>query len=203
MAAVRLREAAVNAKRRIECRSLKPPPPKHRFMNPIAARILARPSEAAALLVLAALAGALAFQYLGGYSPCALCIIQRLAMCGVAALLLVARFGLAGRWRAGAAGLAALAGLLALGATGVALYQGYINLVPGLSCSARLMLTINDLPTAAWLPEVFSASGDCVLINPTVFELALPYTAAAVDAVLVMLAALAARQFGAARAQLA
>lgn len=160
-------------------------------MNRFAAFTLNRPAESAALLVLVAIGTALAFQYLADYSPCALCIIQRLAMIGVALLLVAARLAPAGAARSG---LAVLGGAVALGALVTALYQGYINIAPGMSCSAKLMLAINDLPTAAWLPEVFLASGNCVPFNPTVFEIALPYGAAAVDAALVVLAGLIVRQ---------
>jgi len=167
-------------------------------LSSLASRVLAAPAQAALGLVIAAMSTALAFQYLGDYSPCALCIIQRLAMTSVALLLVAARLAPAGAPRNG---LALLGGAGALGALLTALYQGYINIAPGMSCSAKLMLAINELPTAAWLPEVFLASGDCVLLNPTVFELAMPYAAAAVDAALVVLAGLIVRQSRRAQAQ--
>lgn len=160
-------------------------------LSSLASRVQAAPAQAALVLVMAALGTALAFQYLGDYAPCALCILQRLGMTSVALLLVAARLAPTGVPRSG---LALLAGAGALGAMAAALYQGYINLVPGMSCSAKLMLAINELPTAEWLPEVFLASGDCVLFNPTVFELAMPYAAAAVDAALVVLAGLIVRQ---------
>ncbi|MEF9996072.1 MAG: disulfide bond formation protein B [Burkholderiaceae bacterium] len=160
-------------------------------LNAITRRVLAVPIETALVLVLASIGTALLFQHVGGYSPCALCIIQRLAMTAVALLLLAARLGRSPLWRGG---LAAGAGVVALGATIAGLYQVYLNIVPGMSCSARLMLTINELPPAQLWPNVYSASGDCVLFNPTVFELALPYAAVGVDALLVLLCGLALRQ---------
>ena len=166
------------------------------FLNSITRRIAAAPAEAALALVALSIGGALLFQHIGGYSPCALCIIQRLAMTTVALLLVAARLGSAPLWRGG---LAVTAGVVALGATMAGLYQAYLNIVPGMSCSARLMLTINELPLAQLLPDVYYASGDCVLFNPTLFELAMPYAAAGVDAMLVVLAGLALRQASARR----
>ncbi len=119
---------------------------------------------AIAVVCLAAVAGAVAFQHVLDKQPCPWCILQRVIFLAMAAVALLgsgwARFG----GRIGGALTAASAGLVALiGASGVAtaLYQ---NQVASHSASCDLTLAdriISGLGLDAWQPEVFEVRASC------------------------------------------
>ncbi len=95
-------------------------------MTTMQARLVERPRLAPALILLASVAmlgGALAFQYLGGLAPCALCIYQRIPYAVTIALSVIA-LPLAGTL--GRRGLAIAVGLCSLafaGGAAVALFH--------------------------------------------------------------------------------
>jgi protein dithiol:quinone oxidoreductase len=131
-------------------------------MRPTA--ILHRPRLLAALMA-AACAGALAsglfVQYVLGYDPCSLCVLQRLGFVGVlgTAVLLVA---LPGAYLLSIA-LAGTLAVITLGGLGVASYQVWLQAFPPLvsACGRGIAGYFDDWPFEAALRWLFEAPGDC------------------------------------------
>jgi disulfide bond formation protein DsbB len=125
-----------------------------------------------AAAALACLASALVLQHAFEKEPCPLCILQRYAYVGVGlfALLAAWRSPATDHWVWG--GQAAASGLAGLG---VAIH--HVNLLAnpeGASCSFAIARLVEELPTAQWLPSVFSATGLCTDIGFSLMGLSMP-----------------------------
>lgn len=141
-----------------------------------------------ALAALACLASALVLQHAFGKEPCPLCILQRYAYWGMAlfALLAAWRSRAADHWLWG--GLATAAGLAGLG---VAIHHVSLLADPeSASCSFAVARFVEGLPTAQWLPSVFSATGFCTDVGFDLLGLNMPQWSA-VSLAALCLAALA------------
>lgn len=136
----------------------------------------------------ACLVSALVLQHAFDKEPCPLCILQRYGYLGVAlfALLAAWRSPAADHWVWGS--LAAVAGLAGLG---VAIHHvGLLANPEGASCSFAVARFVEELPTAQWLPSVFSATGFCTDIGFNLLGLSMPQWSA-VSLAALSLAALA------------
>ena len=145
---------------------------------------------ACAALSFAGLAGALAVQGLGGWQPCALCVLQRIVLL---AILLTACLGLvAPKTRLVAATLAASLGLLG---AGVAAWQCWVVAHPVTVCGADpLGLLINASILGKLMPWMFSSYGNCSIV-PSVLGLPMPAWSGSLFALQCALASLAAWRF--------
>lgn len=120
----------------------------------------------------ACLVSALVLQHAFDKEPCPLCILQRYGYLGVTlfALLAAWRSPAADHWLWGF--LAAAAGLAGLG---VAIHHvGLLANPEGASCSFAVARFVEELPTAQWLPSVFSATGFCTDIGFNLLGLSMP-----------------------------
>ncbi|MFM2446700.1 MAG: hypothetical protein RI936_1147 [Pseudomonadota bacterium] len=139
-----------------------------------------------AFAALACLACALVLQHAFDKQPCPLCILQRYGFLGVAlfALLAAWRSPAIDHWLWG--GLAAAAGLAGLG---VAIHHVSLLANPeGASCSFAVARFVEELPTAQWLPSVFSATGFCTDIGFELLGLSMPQWSAVSLAALCLVA---------------
>lgn len=148
-----------------------------------------------ALAIAAGMSGmaiALYSQHALGQAPCALCILQRYALCvailaGFAVAVARKRSASPRRGHQIANGLMLVAALL--GALVAARHAWSLH-HPAFTCGAdRVQDQVNALWTAQWLPQVFRATGSCADIVSPWWGLALP-TWALLLFVLFMVAAL-------------
>lgn len=127
-------------------------------------------------LVCAALMGAaLYFQYVMYLDPCPLCILQRIAVLGIAAVCLAGFLhnpGLAGRRIYGA-----LIGLAALSGAAVAGRQLWLQHLPPdkvPECGPGLDYLLDTLPLLDAMRKVLSGSGECAEIQWVFLGLSMP-----------------------------
>ena len=112
------------------------------------------------VLCVSGFGGALGVQGIAGWQPCALCVLQRILLLGMAAIFAV---GLSVRRLR----LAALVtgGLLGLAGVGVASWQCWMVAHPVVACGADpLGLAINASVLGRLLPWVFDSYGNCSIV---------------------------------------
>ncbi len=118
---------------------------------------------------------ALYMQHVMGLEPCPLCILQRIAVIGMGAVLLVALLhnpaGWGRRVYAGATALAALFGLLTAGRN-VWLQHLPPDRVP--DCGPGLDYMLEVFPLSRTLEMVFSGSGECAEVKWTFLGFSIP-----------------------------
>lgn len=116
---------------------------------------------------MALLAFALYLQHAAGLEPCPLCILQRYAFIGVAAVALLAAVHGPRQW--GARIYAALTGTLALAGGSVAVRQSLLQRFPPKESQSCLPADLNYLletfPLSQALPKIFAGSGDCAKVD--------------------------------------
>ena len=123
-----------------------------------------------AVLSFAMLGAALYFQYVEGYQPCPLCIMQRFAFVGIGLFSLLA--ALAQNTRTLWQGLGMLSGVAGIAVAG---YHVSLLLNPKSSCGIDpLENWVNQLPTARLLPQVFFSDGLCTAPLPPLFGISIP-----------------------------
>lgn len=123
-----------------------------------------------AVLSFAMLGAALYFQYVEGYQPCPLCIMQRFAFVGIGLFSLLA--ALAQNTRTLWQGLGMLSGVAGIAVAG---YHVSLLLNPKSSCGIDpLENWVNALPTARLLPQVFYSDGLCTAPLPPLFGISIP-----------------------------
>ena len=123
-----------------------------------------------AVLSFAMLGAALYFQYVEGYQPCPLCIMQRFAFVGIGLFSLLA--ALAQNTRTLWQGLGMLSGVAGIAVAG---YHVSLLLNPKSSCGIDpLENWVNALPTARLLPQVFFSDGLCTAPLPPLFGISIP-----------------------------
>lgn len=124
-----------------------------------------------ALISLALLAFALYLQHVEKMLPCPLCIIQRYLFAALALICLICTFLPRGAGKPGA-GLGLLA---ALGGAGVAGWHIWLQAHPALSCGIDpLETSLNKIPTATLLPDIFKADGLCSTGYAPILGLSIP-----------------------------
>ena len=132
------------------------------------------------LLVALACAGAIGFalyqQYHNFVEPCPMCIMQRLAEIAVGVLALIfALFNPKG-WLLKVAAL--LMSLSALAGVGVAGRQLWLQSLPAdqvPACGPGLEYMLDTMPFWSVMSDVLKGSGDCAVVDWTLFGLALPF----------------------------
>jgi len=123
-----------------------------------------------AVLSFAMLGAALYFQFVEGYQPCPLCIMQRFAFVGIGLFSLLA--ALAQNTRTLWQGLGMLSGVAGIAVAG---YHVSLLLNPKSSCGIDpLENWVNQLPTARLLPQVFFSDGLCTAPLPPLFGISIP-----------------------------
>ncbi|MGO4282107.1 Thiol:disulfide interchange protein DsbB [Cupriavidus sp. OV038] len=123
-----------------------------------------------AVLSFAMLGAALYFQFVEGYQPCPLCIMQRFAFVGIGLFSLLA--ALAQNTRTLWQGLGMLSGVAGIAVAG---YHVSLLLNPKSSCGIDpLENWVNALPTARLLPQVFFSDGLCTAPLPPLFGISIP-----------------------------
>jgi disulfide bond formation protein DsbB len=123
-----------------------------------------------AVVSFALLGAALYMQYVEGYQPCPLCIMQRFAFLGIGIFSLLAAIAQNTRtlWQ----GLGMLSGVAGIAVAG---YHVSLLLNPKASCGIDpLENWVNALPTAKLLPQVFYSDGLCTAPLPPLFGLSIP-----------------------------
>lgn len=123
-----------------------------------------------AVISFALLGAALYMQYVEGYEPCPLCIMQRFAFVGIGLFSLLAAIAQNTRtlWQ----GLGMLSGVAGIAVAG---YHVSLLLNPKASCGIDpLENWVNALPTAKLLPQVFYSDGLCTAPLPPLFGLSIP-----------------------------
>lgn len=123
-----------------------------------------------AFVSFALLGAALYMQFVEGYQPCPLCIMQRFAFVGIGIFALLAAIAQNTRtlWQ----GLGMLSGVAGIAVAG---YHVSLLLNPKASCGIDpLENWVNDLPTAKLLPQVFFSDGLCTAPLPPLFGLSIP-----------------------------
>lgn len=145
-----------------------------RFIDPAARRgpRLVFGAVFAASVVL--LAFALYLQHVQVLEPCPMCILQRYAFIGIAALALIAALhasrGPMLKVYAGLIGLAAVAG------AGVAARHAWLQRFPveTYSCGADLGYLLDTLPLSRALPAIFAGTGECSEVQWRLLGLSIP-----------------------------
>lgn len=123
-----------------------------------------------AVLSFAMLGAALYFQYVEGYQPCPLCIMQRFAFVGIGLFSLLA--ALAQNTRTLWQGLGMLSGVAGIAVAG---YHVSLLLNPKSSCGIDpLENWVNQLPIARLLPQVLFSDGLCTAPLPPLFGISIP-----------------------------
>jgi len=110
------------------------------------------------------IAFALFLQHARGLEPCPMCILQRYAFVGIAAVALVAALHnprAAGRWLYGG-----LLALLAVTGGGIALRHVYLEHYPPqvFDCGADLGYMLESFTMSDMLPMIFRGTGDCTKV---------------------------------------
>ena len=120
-------------------------------------------------LCIAFLAFAVYMQHFQGVDTCPMCVLQRYAFAAIAIFCLVGAI-------VGAPKVNALFGFIAaLSGAGVAAWQVWLSMKPGVGCGLDPMETVvNKLITAKWLPFLFYAEGSCSNDNFRLFGLTVP-----------------------------
>ena len=115
-------------------------------------------------------------QYFEHLEPCPLCIFQRVAVCALGLLFLVA--ALHNPQRTGARIYSVLIGLVAAAGIGVAARHVYIqSLPPGQvpSCGATLDYMLEVFPLTEVIRTVLTASGECGVVDWQFLGLSMPW----------------------------
>ncbi|AZG14275.1 MULTISPECIES: disulfide bond formation protein B [Cupriavidus] len=123
-----------------------------------------------AIVSFALLGAALYMQFVEGYQPCPLCIMQRFAFVGIGVFSLLAAIAQNTRtlWQ----GLGMLSGVAGIAVAG---YHVSLLLNPKSSCGIDpLENWVNALPTAKLLPQLFYSDGLCTAPLPPLFGLSIP-----------------------------
>ena len=133
---------------------------------------------AAAMLVVAAIAGALYLQYVVGLNPCPLCVIQRMASIAAAIFALLAALAAYRSWPRPLLGIFGMAFAGAGGA--VAVWHAWLLKHPpeSLGCGRPFEWFSDDFPLVTWLPKLFRGDGDCLAVDWTFLGLGVPHLSA-------------------------
>lgn len=129
----------------------------------------------ALLACLGALAGTLYMQHMTGLEPCPLCIFQRVALIGVAVVLLVAT--LHGPGAIGVRIYAVLTALTTVGGIGIALRHLWLQSLPAdqiPACGPSLDYMLSAFPLTDVLTQVLSGSGECAEVSWRFLGLTIP-----------------------------
>lgn len=123
----------------------------------------------------ALIAIALYMQHVVGLEPCPLCILQRVAVIGMGAVLLVAAVHNPAGWgRRGYAGLTALIALLGLATAGRNVWLQHLPADRVPDCGPGLDYMLEVFPLSRTLEMVFRGSGECAEVQWTFLGLSIP-----------------------------
>jgi disulfide bond formation protein DsbB len=112
------------------------------------------------------------FQYVKGLTPCPLCIIQRLAVFGLALWFLVLAITNAkrGGWlNRGVNGFAAITALGGIAAAGRQVWLQYLPADQVPACGPSFDFMLNVFSGTELLTELFRGSGECAKVDWTLF----------------------------------
>jgi disulfide bond formation protein DsbB len=136
-------------------------------------------SRSVFLLVACACAGLMGYalfaQYVQGYQPCMLCMVQRVFVCAVGAVALLA--ALHGPGRFGVRIYAALAGLFAIGGGYIAARHVYLQQLPPEElegCAPSFAYALDNYDALKFLKTIFIRDQDCGVIDLTFLGLSMP-----------------------------
>ncbi len=121
------------------------------------------------------IASALYFQHVLGLEPCPLCIMQRLVLMGMGAVLLLAVVH--NPARSGRKVYAALAVLLALMGAVIAVRHVWLQHLPldqVPECSPGLGYMLDNFPLVQSMKMIFAGSGECAEVQWTFLGLSIP-----------------------------
>jgi len=119
---------------------------------------------------------ALYSQYVDGLEPCPLCAFQRIAMCAVGFVLLVA--AVHGPGHVGGRIYGVLAGLCAIGGIVVAGRHVWLQSLPPdqvPACGPGLGYILDTFPLGEALKQVFAGSGECAKVDWTFLGQSMPF----------------------------
>ena len=144
-------------------------------MNSLLSRLTPRIGYAVGLLICVVLfAFALYLQYYEFQNPCPLCILQRVAFIGLAAVFLVG--AVHGPGRVGARVYSSLLVVIALLGAGIAVRHVWLQHLPKdrvPECGPGLEYMLNRFPLSQALEKVFRGSGECAEVGWTFLSLSI------------------------------
>lgn len=118
---------------------------------------------------------ALYMQHVVGLEPCPLCILQRVAVIGMGAVLLVAALHNPAGWgRRVYAGLTALVALFGLATAGRNVWLQHLPADRVPDCGPGLNYMLEVFPLSRTLEMVFKGSGECAEVQWTFLSLSIP-----------------------------
>lgn len=118
---------------------------------------------------------ALYMQHVVGLEPCPLCILQRVAVIGMGAVLLVAAIHNPAGWGVRVyAGLTALVALFGLATAGRNVWLQHLPADRVPDCGPGLNYMLEVFPLSRTLEMVFKGSGECAEVQWTFLSLSIP-----------------------------